>query len=106
MKYINIALLIVLAALQYRLWTGHGSLPDVWRLDELREAQLAENRELDERNQSLAAEVLDLKDGLGAVEERARSEMGMIMDNETFYQIVPASPPSMEPALQADARPR
>ena len=98
MKYINIVLLIVLAALQYRLWTGHGSVPDVWRLDELREAQVAENRELEERNRSLAAEVLDLKDGLGAVEERARSEMGMIMENETFYQIVPGSP-AAEPAV-------
>lgn len=89
MKYINIALLLVLAALQYRLWTGHGSLPDVWRLDELRTQQLAENRELEERNQSLAAEVLDLKNGLDAVEERARSEMGMIMQGETFHQIIP-----------------
>ena len=92
MKYINIALFVLLAALQYRLWTGHGSLPDVWRLDEIRAAQAAENRELTERNQSLAAEVLDLKDGLGAVEERARSEMGMIMGDETFYQIIPARP--------------
>jgi cell division protein FtsB len=98
MKYINITLLILLAALQYRLWTGHGSLPDVWRLDELREAQATENRELDERNRSLAAEVLDLKDGLGAVEERARSEMGMIKRDETFYQIIPGQP-APEPAV-------
>jgi cell division protein FtsB len=92
MKYLNILMLIVLAALQYRLWTGHGSLPDVWQLDQLREAQAAENRELEERNRSLAAEVLDLKDGLGAVEERARSEMGMIAEGETFYQIIPPQP--------------
>jgi cell division protein FtsB len=97
MKYFNLVLLILLAALQYRLWVGHGSLPDVWRLEELHAAQIAENRELAERNQSLAAEVLDLKDGLGAVEERARSEMGMIMEGETFYQIVPTRP-AAEPA--------
>jgi cell division protein FtsB len=97
MKYINIVLLVLLAALQYRLWTGHGSLPDVWRLDEIREAQVVENRALEERNQSLAAEVLDLKDGLGAVEERARSEMGMITASETFYQIIPERP-AAEPA--------
>lgn len=89
MKYFNILLLVLLVALQYRLWTGHGSLPDVWHLDELRGAQAAENRELEERNRSLTAEVLDLKDGLGAVEERARSEMGMIKRDETFYQIIP-----------------
>jgi len=94
MKYINIALLVLLAALQYRLWNGHGSLPDVWRLDEILETQAAENRDQEERNESLAAEVLDLKDGLGAVEERARSEMGMIMEKETFYQIIPSQLPA------------
>jgi cell division protein FtsB len=98
LRYVNIALLVLLAALQYRLWTGHGSLLDVWQLDQLRETQAAENRELEERNRSLAAEVLDLKDGLGAVEERARSEMGMIAEGETFYQIIPA-PLAAEPAV-------
>jgi len=105
MKYINIALLIVLAALQYRLWTGHGSVRDVWHLGELREAQSAENRELEERNRSLAAEVLDLKDGLGAVEERARSEMGMISEKETFYQIVPAPPAAADAATATATTP-
>jgi cell division protein FtsB len=94
MKSINIILLILLTLLQFRLWTGHGSLPDVWRLRELKSAQVQENEYLRERNLSLAAEVQDLKQGLVAVEERARSEMGMIMPDETFFQIVEATPPN------------
>ena len=88
MKAINIILVILLALLQFRLWTGHGSLPDVWRLQEIKRSQVQENEDLRERNLSLAAEVQDLKQGLVAVEERARSEMGMIMPDETFFQIV------------------
>lgn len=93
MKTINIILLVLLALLQFRLWTGHGSLPDVWRLREIKRSQVQENEKLRERNLSLAAEVQDLKQGLVAVEERARSEMGMIMPDETFFQIVATPPP-------------
>ncbi|MBI2993634.1 MAG: cell division protein FtsB [Gammaproteobacteria bacterium] len=88
MKTLTIVLLILLAALQYRLWAGHGSLPEVWRLEQIRDGQREENKRLGERNQSLAAEVIDLKEGMEAVEERARSEMGMIAQGETFYQII------------------
>jgi cell division protein FtsB len=94
MRYVNLVLLVLLGLLQYRLWTGPGSIPDVRRLMEIREAQAEENKDLRERNRVLAAEVLDLKQGLDAVEERARSEMGMIRSDETFYQIVPAPPPA------------
>ncbi|MEX2525375.1 MAG: cell division protein FtsB [Gammaproteobacteria bacterium] len=90
MKTLNVILLIVLVLLQFRLWNGHGSIPDVRRLQEIRQAQQDENEELRERNLALAAEVLDLKQGLAAVEERARSEMGMIMPDETFFQIIDA----------------
>lgn len=88
MKTVNIILVLLLALLQFRLWTGHGSLPDVWRLQAAEQEQALENRDLQQRNQSLAAEVQDLKQGLVAVEERARSEMGMVMPGETFFQIV------------------
>ena len=88
MTYINILLIVVLALLQYRLWSGHGSIPEVERLEAIKQAQVEENDRLKERNLSLAAEVLDLKQGLEAVEERARSEMGMIKANETFFQII------------------
>ena len=88
MRFLLIVLLLLLALLQYRLWLGEGDLPEVWRLqDELRQ-QRQENQALQERNASLAAEVADPKQGLGAIEERARSEMGMIKKGETFYQII------------------
>jgi len=93
MRFLLMVLLLLLALLQYRLWLGQGDLPEVWRLqDELRQ-QHQENQALQERNASLAAEVADLKQGLGAIEERARSDMGMIKKGETFYQIiVPGKP--------------
>jgi len=90
MKAVNIILLMLLLMLQIRLWSGHGSLPDVWHLQQIQHNQVQENAQLQERNASLAAEVRDLKNGLAAVEERARSEMGMIMPDETFFQIVDA----------------
>lgn len=88
MRFVNITLLILLVLLQIRLWHGNGSLPDVWQLEEMKAAQVAENEKLTERNLSLEAEVADLKQGMEAIEERARSEMGMVKSGETFYQIV------------------
>lgn len=88
MKTVIVMLSVMLVLLQFRLWSGHGSLPDVWRLEQDRQQQIAENGRLRERNLALAAEVMDLKQGLVAVEERARSEMGMIMPGETFFQII------------------
>jgi cell division protein FtsB len=100
MKYLNILLLLILAGLQYRLWTGNGSIPDVRRLEGIHAAQLAENQELLERNRTLTAEVMDLKQGLSALEERARSEMGMIRAGETFFQYVTVRDPA--PAVATD----
>jgi cell division protein FtsB len=98
MKFINTILLILLVLLQYRLWNGTGSLPDVWRLDKIKSTQINENEELTERNLSLAAEVMDLKEGLDAIEDRARSEMGMTQSGEIFYLIIDkdlSSPPDL-----------
>ncbi len=81
-------LLALLGALQYQLWTGQGGLRQLRELREAREVQLSENRDLLERNRALEAEVADLKAGLEAVEERARSEMGMIKSDEVFYQVI------------------
>jgi len=78
----------LLAVLQYQLWMGERGLSDVWRLHKTLEAQEQENQRLKERNQALAAEVKDLKQGQEAIEERARSELGMIKKGETFYQVV------------------
>jgi cell division protein FtsB len=88
MKFITITLFTMLVLLQYRLWIGNGSLTEVHHLQQEKESITHENELLIERNDSLAAEVLDLKRGLDAIEERARSEMGMIKKDETFYQLV------------------
>jgi cell division protein FtsB len=86
--------------LQYRLWVSDQGIREVWRLKSTIEAQRAENGELAERNSQLAAEVTDLKGGMAALEERARSELGMVTSNETFYQIVtPATPLLLAPAM-------
>jgi len=82
-------LLIVVAALQFKLWFGEGGYRDVQRLAERVEQQAAENEALAQRNRELQAEVEDLRQGLEAIEERARSELGLIKENEEFYQVVP-----------------
>ena len=88
MKGLTILLLLILCFLQYKLWIGNGSLTEVHHLEQARDELREENKKLAERNESLAAEVMDLKHGQEAVEERARSELGMIKSNETFYQII------------------
>ena len=88
---IVLILLVLLGMLQYRLWLGHGNLIEVRNLQQTLAEKIEENKSLKEQTQSLAAEVLDLKHGLEAIEERARSEMGMIKKGETFYEIVPAT---------------
>ena len=100
-----VILLILLVALQVQLWTGHGGLRDLWRLQQNVAEQKKDNEALKKRNETLSAEVEDLKSGESAVEERARSELGMIKPGETFYRVVepvPATPASADPA-SADA---
>lgn len=91
MKLVTLILLVLLVSLQYRLWMGNGNLSQVEHLEQIKATKIEENRQLQERIQSLTAEVLDLKHGLEAIEERARSEMGMIKPGETFFQIIPAA---------------
>jgi len=88
MKGLITLLFLLLCILQYKLWIGNGSLTEVRHLQNTRDELRAETARLKERNQSLSAEVIDLKHGQEAVEERARSELGMIETKETFYQIV------------------
>lgn len=81
-------LLVLLILLQHRLWVGDGSLAEVRQLREAIAAQKQENKTLKERNERLQAEVIDLKEGLDAIEARARRELGMIRHDEIFYQFV------------------
>jgi cell division protein FtsB len=102
---IFVAILSVsLALLQYRLWVSDHGMREIWRLQQAIEVQSAANSEQRERNAQLLAEVADLKVGLAALEERARSELGMVGNNETFYQIVtPATPAPGAPATPLTA---
>lgn len=93
MKWFVGTLIALLLLLQYRLWFSDSSLVQVWRLQDQVEAQIQENEQLRERNRALEAEVIDLKTGTEAIEERARSELGMIKNGETFYQTVDKQPP-------------
>lgn len=88
MKALVIFLIALLLLLQLRLWVGDGSLAEVWELRQVVAAQNAENLDMLERNKALEAEVRDLEKGMAAIEERARSELGMIREGETFYQII------------------
>jgi cell division protein FtsB len=88
MRWLVWLLVVLFVLLQYKLWVGDGSLAEVWDLFRQVEMQKEENQRLHERNQALEAEVQDLKKGLESIEERAREELGMIKDDETFYQII------------------
>ncbi len=80
-------LVVLFFSLQLRLWIGDGSLAEVWQLNSAIEGQETENHLLEERNKRLRAEVKNLKEGLDAVEERARTQLGMIKEDETFFLI-------------------
>jgi cell division protein FtsB len=92
MRFLMVVLVVVLALLQARLWLSNGGLREMWRLETEVARRLDDNARLTARNFALEAEVQDLKQGLAAAEERARTELGMIEDRETFYQIAPAPP--------------
>ncbi len=87
MKILAAILLFLFLLLQYDLWVGEGSMATVHHLQQAVQNQKQENAKLKQRNAALAADVQDLKQGLEAVEERARSELGMIKKGETFIQI-------------------
>jgi cell division protein FtsB len=114
MKYLAAGLLVLLVLLQYRLWLGEGGMREVTRLRGQIEQQRVQNQRLKERNRTLLAEVQDLKKGTIAIEERARTDLGMVGSGETFYQVVtqkdaPAPAPAEsrdpeDPARVAQAR--
>ena len=89
MKYLAATLAVVVLALQYPLWFGKGGWTRVWELERSVAQQRETNAKLKARNDALDAEVRDLKQGTGAIEEHARLELGMIRGDEVFYQVVP-----------------
>lgn len=89
MRALLAILILLLVALQLKMWFGEGGYRDVQRLAERVAEQARENETLAQRNRELQAEVEDLRQGLQAVEERARSELGLIKEDEEFYQVVP-----------------
>ena len=86
------AIMAILVALtvgtQYTLWGGKDGVIDLWRLQRAVDETRTENLALHERNQAFMAEVVDLKTGNQAIEERARSGLGMIKSGETFFQVI------------------
>lgn len=88
MKALMAALVLILLVLQWRLWVGDGGVADLHRLEDQLAVQQQENEALRLRNNMLESEVLDLKNGLEAVEERARTDLGMTRKDETFYMII------------------
>ena len=88
MKTLTLIFVILIALLQYPLWLGKGSWLRVWDLKQKITQQKDHNTELKQRNDTLDAEVQDLKQGNAAIEERARSELGMIKQDEVFYQVL------------------
>ena len=88
MKILTGILAALIVAIQYSLWLGKGGWLHVWDMDRKLGAQYAANQRLEQRNQALGAEVRDLKQGFEAIEERARYELGLVKQDEVFFQIL------------------
>lgn len=106
MKYLGAALLVLLVLLQYRLWFGDAGVREVNRLRAEIVHQQAENDLLRERNRTLTAEVQDLKKGTTAIEERARNDLGMVGQRETFFQVVTPRGANTEDTADEEFDPR
>jgi cell division protein FtsB len=105
-KWFAAALAAALLMLQYRIWVSPDGISEVLRLRAAVAGQQSDNQRLSARNRQLAAEVRDLKQGYSALEERARSDLGMVASNETFFQVGPVEAPMLAPsAPSAPAQP-
>lgn len=100
MRLILICLTALLVLIQYPLWLGKGGWLRVWDLSRQLDSALEKERELKARNAKLASEVQDLKEGTGAVEERARFELGYIKDNEIFVQVLEPDAKKTQPVAR------
>jgi cell division protein FtsB len=95
MRFLPHTLIALIIAIQYPLWIGKGSWLRVWDVNQQLTEQKNKNTKLAQRNAGLDADVRDLKEGLVAVEERARVELGMIKPNETYYRILEKQEPKL-----------
>ena len=96
MRAITVLLLVFLMLLQHRLWFGKNSVPDYLALEQEVKREIADNNKLKQRNKLLYADTDDLKSGVEAIEERARNELGMIKENETFFRVIPSEKSTMQ----------
>ena len=99
-----LVLAALIVALQYPMWLGKGGWLRVWDLDRQVTAQKAVNDKLTLRNNGLAAEVRDLQQGLEAMEERARFELGMVKEDEIFFQVLENAPTAKTPSAPAPTK--
>ena len=102
MRGLVVALAVLLLLVQHSLWFGKGGVRDVASLEQQIAAQEAENAKLEARNSALLAEVMDLKQGMDAIEEIARSEMGMVREGEIFFQVLEPTPAVAEAPAPSD----
>ncbi|MSQ72843.1 MAG: cell division protein FtsB [Betaproteobacteria bacterium] len=100
MKLLAASLGVLILLLQYPLWLGKGGWMRVWDFDRLVQNQKEQNHGLQQRNAALDAEVRDLKQGFEAIEERARYELGMVRQDEVFFQIAPATQAASSPVAR------
>ena len=103
MRWLATALLVALVLLQYRIWISDDGVRGVERLQHAVAAQRTLNSTLAQRNSRLEAQVEDLKSGTAAIDELARSDLGMIGPNETFYQVVEPAPAGARPVASGAA---
>ena len=105
LKIVIIVLALLFTALQYHLWFGEGSWPRAQAVREKFELQMSENEKLQQENAVMEAEVLDLKTGLDAIEERARVDLGLVRQGDEYFQIIQPDQskpvPQIEPATDA-----
>ncbi|PXV61473.1 cell division protein FtsB [Dyella jiangningensis] len=102
-RWVALILILLLIALQVKLWNGHGGVHEVEALRAAVKKQGEDNDKLTTRNQALGADVSDLKHGEQAVEARARAELGLIKPGETFYQVVEKPGAAQTPASNASS---
>ncbi len=100
MRAITILLLVFLVLLQYRLWFGKNSVPDYLALEAEVQRQQLDNNKLKHRNKLLYADTDDLKSGVEAIEERARNELGMIKEGETFFRLIPSEKSKLQSGME------